>query len=227
MSLVELENGAKELAFSSSQYVQEAVQNVGSYLKEQDLKLPAQAGAPFSPNYRPEIDETAELEPVDAEYYQSLISILWWKVELGQVNICTEVSLLSSCLALTRYGHHEQVLHVFDYLKKYHNTEMVLNPSYPEIDQNQFERQDWYHTVFGDTLTEDLQPNLPYPRGLGFVLSTYVNSDHAGNTITRRSRTGFLVYCNAHLIYWMSKKQNSIETSSFGSTFCAMKVATK
>ena len=101
MSLVELANGAKAWAFRYSQYLQEAVQNFEYYLKEQDLNLPARAGAPFSPNYRPKIGETAELEPVDAAYYQSLIGILWWIVELGQVDICTEVSLLSSCLALT------------------------------------------------------------------------------------------------------------------------------
>ena len=76
MSLIELANGAKAWDFSSSQYVQEAVQNVESYLKEQYLKLPACAGAPFSTNYHHEIDETAELEPVDAAYYQSLIGIL-------------------------------------------------------------------------------------------------------------------------------------------------------
>ena len=69
MSLVELANGAKAWALRSSQYVQEAVQDAESYLKEQDLKLPARSGAPFSPNYRPIIDETTELEPVDAAYY--------------------------------------------------------------------------------------------------------------------------------------------------------------
>ena len=41
MSLVELSNGSKAWAFSSSQYGQEAVQNVESYLKEKYLKLPA------------------------------------------------------------------------------------------------------------------------------------------------------------------------------------------
>ena len=41
MSLVELTIGAKAWAFSSSQYVHGAVQNVESYLKEQGLKLPA------------------------------------------------------------------------------------------------------------------------------------------------------------------------------------------
>jgi hypothetical protein len=50
-----------------------------------------------------------------------------------------------------------------------------------------------------------------------------VDADHASDTITRRSRTGFLVYLNCSPIYWSSKKQNSVESSSFGSEFIAMK----
>ena len=45
--------------------------------------------------------------------------------------------------------------------------------------------------------------------------------------MTRRSRTGFLVFLNSSLIYWTSKKQTTIETSSFGSEFSAMKSATE
>ena len=52
-----------------------------------------------------------------------------------------------------------------------------------------------------------------------------VDSDHAGDQATRRSRTGFLVWLNSSLIYWSSKKQTTIETSSFGSEFMAMKTA--
>ena len=98
---------------------------------------------------------------MDDAYYQSLIGILRWIVELRRVDICTEVSLLSSCFALPRAVHQEQVFHVLAYLKKHHNTEMAFDPSYPEIDQNQFERQDWSHTVYGDIFTEDLPPKMP------------------------------------------------------------------
>lgn len=54
-----------------------------------------------------------------------------------------------------------------------------------------------------------------------------VDSDHAGDQVTRRSRTGYLVYLNSALIYWFSKKQTTIETSSFGSEFMALKQATE
>ena len=64
---------------------------------------------------------------------------------------------------------------------------------------------------------------MPEPRGRGFIITAKVDADHASDTVTRRSRTGFLVYVNSALVYWHSKKQNSVESSSFGSEFIAMK----
>ena len=51
------------------------------------------APAPMSNSYCPEIDISFELNTTDASYYQSLISILQWMVELGRVEITTEVSI--------------------------------------------------------------------------------------------------------------------------------------
>ena len=54
-------------------------------------------------------------------------------------------------------------------------------------------------------------------------MMAYVDLDHAGHAITRQSRTGYIVYLNKSPIYWTSKKQPSVQTSSFGSEFIAMK----
>ena len=231
MRQVVLENGIKAWSFSSSQYVQEAVSNVHKYLTERGKKYPSKApGAAIKNDYRPEVDQTEELSPTDAAYYQSLIGVLRWIVEIGRVDICVEVSMLSSCLAMPREGHLEQVFHIFAYLKGKHNTEMIFDPSLPEIDESLFPKEDWSSSVYatGDCeLKEVVPPNMPSPRGRGFTMRAYVDSDHAGDTVTRRSRTGFLVYLNCSLIHWMSKKQTSIETSSFGSEFMAMKAVTE
>ena len=64
---------------------------------------------------------------------------------------------------------------------------------------------------------------MPQPRGVGFIISAKVDADHAADTVTRRSRTGFLVYLNCALVYWHSKKQTLVDSSSFGSKFVAMK----
>ena len=48
-------------------------------------------------------------------------------VNLGRVDICLEVSMMSSHLALPREGHLEQLYHIFAHIKKYYNTEMVFD----------------------------------------------------------------------------------------------------
>jgi hypothetical protein len=224
MREVELENGVKAWAFGSSQYVQEAVRNVERYLDLKGGSLPNRAETPMQTSYRPELDVTPELSTTDAAYFQSVIGILRWIVELGRVDICLEVSMLSSHLALPREGHLAQVFHVFSYLKKYHNTEMVFDPSDPVINEAEFERKDWTSSEFGHVSGEEERPaNAPQPRGFSFTIRAKVDADHAADTVTRRSRTGFLVYLNSAPVHWMSKKQGSVESSTFGSEFCAMK----
>jgi hypothetical protein len=224
MRRVELENGAKAWAFSSSQYVQAAVKNVETYLEKTGGKLPRKAETPTQTSYRPELDVTPELDSTQAAYYQSLIGVLRWIVELGRVDICLETSMMSSHLALPREGHLAQLFHMFAHLKKYHNAEMVFDPSDPVINESDFELQDWTSSEFGHVQgREEIPSNMPEPRGLGFVMRAKVDADHASDTTTRRSRTGFLVYLNCAPIYWMSKKQASIESSTFGSEFTAMK----
>ena len=99
--------------------------NVEQYLKVKVKKLLAKAPAPFQNNYRPEIDMTEELGEDDTAYYNSLIGVLRWIVELGRVDINTEVSMLSSHLALPRSGHLDAVLNIIAYLNKTHNSGMV------------------------------------------------------------------------------------------------------
>ena len=228
MSKVRLENGLYAWAFGSSQYIQAAVKNVEDYLRRMNLPaLPKKADLPITRDYRPEIDISLELTPNDASHFQSLIGVLRWIVELGRVDIAVEVSMLSSCLALPRRGHLQQVYHIFAYLKKHHNAEMVFDPTRPEIDMSLFERKDWSTSEMDMETKEELPPNMPEPRGIGFVMRAYVDADHAADSMTRKSRTGFLVFLNNAPIYWMSKKQTSVETSSFGSEFIAMKLCTE
>ena len=58
-------------------------------------------------------------------------------------------------------------------------------------------------------------------------ISTYVDSEHAGNLATRRFHTGILIYLNNLLIIWFSKRQNTVEYLSFGSEFVALRIATE
>jgi hypothetical protein len=113
-------------------------------------------------SYRPELHFTPELSLQEAAYYQSLIGILRWIVELGRDDICLEVSMMSSHLVLRREGHLEQVFHIFAHLKTYHNTEAVYDPSDPVIDEARFDAKDWVSSEFGHLNgVEELPPNMP------------------------------------------------------------------
>ena len=102
VSHVQLENGAECWSFSSSQYVQNAANNVKEYLMKQGEKRLPRTKSPWPSDYRPEFDVSPELSPVEASYYQSLIGILCWVVELGRSDICMETSAMASMMALPR-----------------------------------------------------------------------------------------------------------------------------
>ena len=72
-------------------------------------------------------------------------------------------------------------------------------------------------------MTEAIPPNAPDPRGKSVDLRMWVDSDHAGDKITRQSHTGYFIFLNTALIDWLSKKQANIESSVFGDEFIAMK----
>jgi hypothetical protein len=99
----------------------------------------AKAPTPLSNGYCPEINMSPELEITEASYFHSLIGIFCWMVELGWADICIEVSMMSSHLALPRKGHLKEVLHIFAYLKKHHNLEMVFNLTPVEFGRSLFE----------------------------------------------------------------------------------------
>ena len=223
VSYVTLENGVSAWSFSSSQYVQSAVKNVIDHLAREGRSLPGRAKSPWTSDYRPETDVSPGLPPLKAAYFQSLIGVLRWIVELGRVDITMEVSAMASMMAMPREGHLEQLFHMFAFLNVKHNSAMVFDPSVPDIDDSQFVREDWTASPYGEC-KEEVPSNMPPPKGIGFYMRAFVDSDHAGHLLTRRSRTGFIIFLNSAPIYWYSKSQTSVETSSFGSEFIAMKV---
>ena len=50
-----------------------------------------------------------------------------------------------------------------------------------------------------------------------------MDSDHAGDKVSCRSRSGFLMHVNTALVQWFLKEQSTVETSVFGAEFVTMK----
>ena len=170
--------------------------------------------------YQPEIDTSAELKADGIQYFQELIGILRWACELRHIDIATEISLLSSHLALPWAGHLQQVYHIFGYLKVKPKWTLAFDPHHSDIDESHFVkcyRHDYYQGAKEPFPGDALEPH-------GNVVSThcFVDADHVGNLVTHHSQTGILIFVNRAPIIWYSKHQNTVETSTFGSKFVAM-----
>jgi len=152
-----------------------------------------------------------------------LIGILRWIVELGRIDIMVDVSLLSSYTMQPRIGHLDQAFHIFGYLTRNKRATIVFDASYVEWNEAAFEKHDWSDFYRG--AREKIPPNAPPPRGEPVQINCFVDADHAGNRVTRRSQTGILIFLNRLPIIWFSKTQNTVETSTFGSEFTALCIA--
>jgi hypothetical protein len=90
------------------------------------------------------------------------------------------------------------------------------------FDMTKFVQCDW--TEFYPGAAEVEPPNALELRGKSVMMTYYVDANHAGCHATRRSQSGILIYINRAPILWYSKRQNTIETSSFGSEYIAVRI---
>jgi hypothetical protein len=143
-------------------------------------------------DYKRELDVSPELASEGHSYYQEMIGILRWAVQLGRLDILLEVSLMSTYLAAPREGHLEQVFHIFGYLKKVPKRRIAFDPDHPSIDEARFKPCDW--SDFYRDCEEPIPPNAPKPLGKHVSIHCFVNANLAGNVVMRRSQTGISMF---------------------------------
>ena len=66
---------------------------------------------------------------------------------------------------------------------------------------------------------------MPTPVTDEAYITVYVDASHACNVVTRRSVTGILLCVNKTPIRWYSKRQNTVETSTYGFELVAARIA--
>jgi hypothetical protein len=100
-----------------------------------------------------------------------------------------------------------------------------MNPvisSFPST-STEFNTQSWKEQY--PNAQEEIPDDVPRPLGKTIHLVTHVDASHASNLSNRRSTTGFIVLANGTPVYWHSKEQHTIETSTFGSEIVAGRIA--
>ena len=209
----------------SDKYVSAAIKNVKDMRRKKDKSatLPKKCVTPFVSNYHPNEDVSDELDSDGIRDFQALIGILRWATKLGRLDVLLETALLSQHLASPRIGHLEQAYHIFGYLDQKSKRSLYMDPTHPNIAEQTFTQYDWGEFYCG--VEEPIPSNAPEALGKAVSTHCFVDANHAGDKTTRRSQTGILIFINMAPIMWFSKKQNAVETSTFGSEFTAMRTA--
>ena len=220
-----VDNNREVWTMESKKYVEAAVQTVKDLLAEdgRELKPGKNSAGPLPTNYQPELDVTHECDEEMSSRFRQLIGILRWACELGRLDIQLEVSLMSQYQASPREGHLEALYLIFAYLSRHPMKRVVFDPKLPDVDESSFSQADWAD-FYGDVEEED-PPHMPEPLGNHVMMSCFVDANHAGNKVTRRSHTGVVILLNDAPIQVFCKRQNTVESSTFGSELVAMRIA--
>jgi hypothetical protein len=209
------------LHVSNKTYIKEVLRKY-----QEDHRTLQKKNVPMSSNAHPELDSSEPLDEDGIRQYQKIIGIGQWLVVAGRFDINYAISSLSRYAAAPRKGHLEMAEEVLGYLKKYPARGYVINPKPPSIDPR-------YETVklkenFGGQyqyFTEDLDPKFPEALVPEMDINLFVDANHAHDKVTGRSVTGLLCFVGSTPVLWKSKRQASVQTSTFGAEFTALKKA--
>ncbi len=179
--------------------------------------------SPMEATYHPEEDDSPMCDPKMASVYRGLIGSANWMITLGRYDINYATNALARFGIAPRLGHLKAMKRVFGYLKKFPHGQIMVDPNY--LDHSLYETEDYSWTEFYPDAEEELPEDMPEPRGKPARTTTYVDADHAHDTVTRRSVSGVLHLINSMPVKWVSKRQKTVETSTYGSEMVAGRVA--
>jgi hypothetical protein len=172
----------------------------------------------------PELDLTDELDETGIKKYQSLIGALQWLITLGRFDILHAVATMGSYRIAPRQGHLDRLKRIYGYIRKFPDgairfrTNIPTHEGYDEVIQHNWE------SVY-DNANEEMPPDMPIPKGKYVRTTSYVDANLMHCLVTGRSMTGIIHLINQTPIQWFSKRQNNVETATYGSEFMAARQA--
>ena len=209
--------------FGCKKYIKEALIRVEAILGT--LK---KSSVPILAGDHPETDDSEVLGDQNHRCFHMLIGILNWVVTIGRIDVTFATMSLSRFSACPRRGHLDRALKIFAYLKKRPNRRICVDSRDPTFINFEAEFSKNYVNTLRDDYpeaSEELDVNLPRAMIDELTVTAFVDSDHAHDKLTRRSVTGMIILVGRTPIFFSSKRQGSIETSTYGAEFCAMKTA--
>ena len=178
---------------------------------------------PMDPSYHAEVDNSDFLEGDDISKYRMMVGSLNWLVTLGRYDIHFAVTTLARHMMIPRQGHMHAMRRLFGYLKNNKQFGIKYDTKEPNFSEHKITQYDWF-PLYGN-VKEEVPFGMPQPKGKPVVISGFFDSSHASCLQTRRSTSCNIMFLNSTPIKWFSKRQNTAETSTYGSEMIAGRIA--
>ena len=213
-------------SISASTYIHNSLEKMERLLGNGPIR---QCKTPMADNAHPEMDESALLSDEYASKYRAMIGSLNWIVTLGRIDIAYAVNAMARFNMNPREGHYEMAKRIFGYLRRYPDYEIRIDPNPHPRDLVQPDKRAQYQSIdwseYYPDACEEFPPDQPDPVIFLVQTTVYVDADHAHDKLTRRSVTGVLLFVNNTPVKWISKRQNTVEASTYGSEMVAARQA--
>ena len=83
-------------------------------------------------------------------------------------------------------------MHIFIYPKEHPKRKLGFDPGHPNIDKTRFHKFEWEEFYRG--VEEAIPGDMPEPCGNLMSTRFFVDANHGGNNVTRRSQTDILFF---------------------------------
>ena len=217
-----LEKGIRTI-LSATTYIQNALGKLENMFDGGPFK---KCTTPMMETYHPESDETPLLDAINHSKYRALVGSANWAVTLGRLDVSYATNSLARFSMAPREGHLIAMKRLFGYLRKHPDGQILIDPNPMNHTEalKKFTTYDNWREFYPEAI-EEKPPGQPEPGNKKAQITIYVDADHAHDVVTRRSVTGIILFVNNTPVRWISKRQKTVETSTYGSELVAARLA--
>jgi hypothetical protein len=185
---------------------------------------PKEYVTPLEKGDHPELDNSEFCDAQGIRFYQTMIGQFQWLIALGRFDTFTATMSMSRWRVAPRVGHLERLKRMYGYIKKFPDGFIRYRTDEPDHSGIQEPAYDWSSSIYGK-VQEMIGEDIPEPKGKPVILTTYKDANLYHDLITGRSVTAVLHLINQTPFDWYTKRQSTVETSTFGSEFVAARIA--
>ena len=131
---------------------------------------------------------------------------------------------LSRFRAHPRKGHLDRAKRIVGYLLFLHDGAIRFRPGEPDFSSLKDQEYNWTRSVYSGAC-EQIPHDIPKPLGKHVQTTHYVDANLHHDLATRKAVTAALHFLNQTPIDAYTKRQSTVETSTYGSEFVAARTA--